>query len=528
MASGGVEPRLAMVGRALGTLSVLLPPGSPAGAGHPETRGQPEYFADLNLDQFVVAVTAGREEYELAPFFYEHLEDAGTIAYRQEVFRDLEDSEVTQTVATFAQSMRQARERLGLANKLRYRYQAESWFVDAVGLYCDAVVSLARGLGGLELRSQAMRAMHAHVERYTSGEAFSSLVSAQRGVHEALAKVCYCVNIKGGRVTATRYEGETDYGAEVLATFERFKQGAVKDYRARFPERAEMDHVEAGVLGLVARLYPEEFALLDEFCSAHKDFVDPTVRRFDREVQFYMGYLDHVAPLRAAGLNLCYPELTQGSKEVFAQEAFDLVLASKLVKGGAKVVCNDFSLAGPERVLVVSGPNQGGKTTFARMFGQLHHLGSIGCPVPGTRAQLHLFDQLYTHFEREENLVNATGKLEDDLLRARRILSRATTDSVLVLNEPFSSTTLHDSLFLGTKAMERLVELDVLAVFVTFVEELASFGPSTVSMVSTVVPENPAERTYKVVRRRADGLAYALALAQKYRVTYRALRERLS
>ena len=507
---------------------LLFAEAQPAGATGEQDEDR-SFAADLNLDQIVAAIAGGREERDLiASVLFGHLRDADAVRYRQEVFQDLDDPALFEEAQRFAGSMREVRTHLGQLPKMPYRYQREGWFLDAAAIYCGAVQSLAGCLAAAQLSSRALLAFRECLAAYVASAGFTTLVSDTRDRKDALARIRYTTRIRGGTGEVSRYQGEADYSAAVLKTFERFKQGAVKDYRIDYRTWPGMNHVAAQIVELVAKLFPEEFTALDEYCTRHSAFFDERIRRADRELQFYLAYLDYLGPLRRAGLPFCYPEVSASSKEVFAADTFDLALASKLVSEAKPVVTNDFRLGGRERIFVVTGPNQGGKTTFARAFGQLHHLAAVGCPVPGSGARLFLFDRIFTHFARDEDLTKLTGKLEDDLVRIGEILRSATPASIVIMNEIFASTTLHDARFLGTKLLTKIIQVGALGVYVTFVDELASLGEQVVSMMSTVVPDNPAERTYKVVRKPADGLAYALALAEKYDLTYERLRCRLT
>jgi len=487
----------------------------------------PACFKDLNLDQVIESITLGRDDYDLKPFYHTPLHTVEAINYRHEIFRDLEGRELWDAIRSFTQKMRSMRDHLHQVEKLYYKYQKESWFLDAVTIYLEAVNGLQQDLARLDLTSRGILSLRKYLTHYIHTEDFTSLSVETQQLRNQVASVSYCLTIHGNSITVTKYNGEADYAAEVEEIFRKFQQGAVKDYRYRFREWTEMNHIEAGILDRVALLYPEVFSALDSYSDRHRHYLDQTIAAFDREVQFYVAYLEYMRRFTAAGLKFCYPHVSSHSKDVHAYETFDLALANRLVPQGMPVVCNDFRLENSERIFVVTGPNQGGKTTFARTFGQLHYLASLGCPVPGREAHLFLSDQIFTHFEREENLSTLRGKLEDDLIRIRDILNFATPRSIVILNEIFTSTSFRDALSLSTRVLRRIMQLDCLCVCVTFLDELASLSETTVSMVSSVDPEDPTVRTYRIVRKPADGRAYAAAIAAKYGLTYERLKGRI-
>jgi DNA mismatch repair protein MutS len=492
-----------------------------------ETPKAPDFFVDLNLDQIIDAITIGKEEYNLKPYFYTPLKTLSAITYRQEVMSDLENKQTFDHITTFARQMRFMREHLSQSSKLHYKYQKESWFLDAVEIYGNAIRTLAENLSHADLQSSGLSAFRHYLGDYAGSDRFGSLVAETQKLKTQLATVQYCVLIKGNAIKVRKYESEIDYSADVLEAFAKFKQGAVKSHLAKFSDWVEMNHIEERILDFVAQLYPEIFSELERYCLQNRSYLDERIGIFDREVQFYISYLEYGQKFKRAGLHFTYPLMASDDKEVYQYDGFDLALANKLLSEKASIICNDFFLRDKERIIVVSGPNQGGKTTFARMFGQLHYLANMGCPVPGTKAKLLLFDKLFTHFEKEENIANLRGKLEDDLVRIHDIINRMTCRSIVIMNESFTSTTLQDAIFLSDQVMRRIVEADLLCVCVTFLDELASSGDTVVSMVSTVVPDNPASRTYKIIRKPADGLAYALSIAEKYRLTYNCLRDRI-
>jgi len=492
-----------------------------------EQEEEPDFFQNLNLDQIFKTIASSKAEYKLLPLYQASFPNMELIEYRQQVAKDLEKPDLYASVKHFETGMHSVREYLTQSEKRYNTYQKESWFLDAVDRYCSTVRNFSLEIAELHPTSLGLRGIAEYLVRYVQSEYFIHLEQEIRGIKESLATIHYAVLVSGGTVRIRKYEDEIDYTADVEASFKKFQTREGKSYLVSFTDSADMNSVEEKILLAVARLYPEIFNRLNSFYTVNQVFQDQTITTFDREIQFYLAYLEHIQEFKKKGYLFCYPEILENDKNIEATSTFDLALAHRLSKENQNTVTNSFYLKGPERILVVSGPNQGGKTTFARTVGQLHYLARLGLPIPGSFAKMYLCDQIYTHFQTEEDIRNLQGKLQNDLFRAQKILNLATERSLIIINEIFSSTTMKDALFLANKIFQKILTLDAITVCVTFLDELSRLGPQTVSMVSTVVPESPSIRTFKIIRKPADGLAYAIFIAEKYSLTYQKILERI-
>jgi DNA mismatch repair ATPase MutS len=113
------------------------------------------------------------------------------------------------------------------------------------------------------------------------------------------------------------------------------------------------------------------------------------------------------------------------------------------------VVKNDVRMDKNGRIFILTGPNQGGKTTYVQMVGLCQILAQLGLWVPARQARISPVDGIYTHYPMEESSAKATGRFGDEAQRLSDIFTGATRHSLILLNESLASTNAGESLYIA-------------------------------------------------------------------------------
>lgn len=241
--------------------------------------------------------------------------------------------------------------------------------------------------------------------------------------------------------------------------------------------------------------------------------MDPVLLQLARDVKYYLGFFQLVDDMKEKGYSFCMP--VEGER-MQIQAGYDAAMA---IKSDDPVIRNDFHIEEGERFFVITGANGGGKTTFARMIGQILYFCRMGLLVPCEQAVIPHFQQILSHFSNEESEISGRGKLVEELERLQPMMKKENEKSFVILNELFTTAATLDAGIMGRKVLDFFMELDCYGIYVTHIQSLAEKRQGVVSMVAEL-KEDHHTRSFKIARKPAREGEYEDSLITKYHMTY--------
>ncbi|HWU45687.1 MAG TPA: hypothetical protein VN133_02900 [Humibacter sp.] len=186
------------------------------------------------------------------------------------------------------------------------------------------------------------------------------------------------------------------------------------------------------------------------------------------ELAFYLTALNLRDALDRAGQNVCIPVL-EDDAGFRCRNLYDAALA---LIGDTRVIGNDINASG-RQIVVVTGANRGGKSTFLRSLGQAQLLTQCGLFVPADQFTTGIRERIFTHFKREEDASMHSGKLDEELARMSAIVDQVTPGSLILLNESFASTNEREGSAILRQVVEAFTTHRIRVVLVTHLYDFA-------------------------------------------------------
>jgi DNA mismatch repair ATPase MutS len=188
------------------------------------------------------------------------------------------------------------------------------------------------------------------------------------------------------------------------------------------------------------------------------------------ELGFYIGCLNLHGRLAEKGEPTCFPvPLARGQAALSAQGLYDVCLTLNLEE---RVVGNDVN-AENKWLGMITGANQGGKSTFLRGVGLAQLTMQCGMFVAAESFSANVCDGIFTHYKREEDATMKSGKLDEELSRMSDIADKITPNCMLLCNESFAATNEREGSEIARQVVRALIEAGIKVFFVTHLFDLA-------------------------------------------------------
>ncbi len=249
------------------------------------------------------------------------------------------------------------------------------------------------------------------------------------------------------------------------------------------------------------------------------------------ELVFYTRWAEYIEKKQQAGWQFCKPQVRIHRGEAAGMEAEGLYnLKLMATEKPENVVPNDLVFDPVKRVYILTGANRGGKTTVTQAVGQLFILAQAGISVPAVRFSYDPADRVLTHFPADEDKTLDLGRLGEECRRFRELFVCCTPDSLLLLNETFSTTSFEEGYFIASDAVRAILGRGTRTIYNTHMHKLARDLDTVINSeetagkaVSLVAETKEGKHSFRVTVGPPEGQSFARDIAEKYGVTYESL-----
>ncbi|MGZ0147666.1 MutS-related protein [Kribbella sp. WER1] len=433
------------------------------------SRDADDLVRDLGLDRLYDAMADGdtivREV--VAQVVAQSLEDTDDVEYRQDVLRDcLREPDVVRELYRVAVEALESEQRV-------YRYfRSADGILHSSGQLLDVLMTALRRLRTVadpaadpaagRFRSEGFGRFFRMIATDLDDEYFATVDAQLKRLRFADGVVLGAELGAGNRGTGYVLRRPGDGRRDRRRWLPRTGQDA---FTIQIPDRDD-----SGVQALV-HLREQALNLVANAVAQAADHVLAFFRLLRTELAFCLGCLNLHDRLTARGAPTCFPEVKAALP--FSLTARGLYDAGLVLRIDDRVVGNDLAADGAATV-VITGANQGGKSTALRSLGLAQLMLQAGMFVPAESLSAGICHGVHTHYQREEDATMHSGKLDEELQRFSGMVDRLRPGALLLCNESFASTNEREGSALALDILRALREADVRVVFVTHLTELTT------------------------------------------------------